>query len=176
MIEAGQLQPIADILNLYGNNGTLVVKFRPKTRHLFLDSEPVFAILEGIPVPFFIATFTVKGNDRAHILFDYVYRESQMLELIGKTLYQPHKKEKNRGQTKDPGMLIGFTVTDVKLGLLGSVNAFMDWSLNPCLDIIQKDNAKSFLVPFQEAFIKDIDLNAKRIILSLPDGLMEVNE
>jgi len=179
MVETALLLPVAEVLKLFGNNGTLVVKFRPNALAKFRETEPVFAIMDGIPVPFFIATYKIHGNDRAHILFDAIYRETQALEIIGKTLYQTapvHAPKKSRQKNfEDPSLLIGFSVSDIKLGRLGDVKAFIDWQMNPCLSIRRNNSPETFLVPFQEAFITSIDIKAKHISMSLPEGLLEIN-
>ena len=178
MVETSSLLPVAEVLKLFGNNGTLIVKFHPNALSIFKETEPVFALMDAIPVPFFISAFQRRGNDRAHILFDTIYREAQALELVGKTLYQtaPAKIRKKSKQQlfKDPNLLVGFTVSDIQLGPLGCVEAFIDWRMNPCLSIRRTDNSSIFLVPLQEAFISKIDAKSKHIIMSLPEGLTEV--
>jgi 16S rRNA processing protein RimM len=179
MIEAHRLLPVAEALKLFGNNGTIIVKLLPNALTTFRETEPVFAIMEGIPVPFFVASFQPRGNNRADILFDAVYREAQALELVGKTLYQsaPERTAK-KGQKQnfeDPTLLVGFTVSDVQMGPLGRVDAFINWDKNPCLSIQHANSSKTFLAPFHEAFILGIDIKAMHISMSLPEGLVEVN-
>ncbi|MCL2737969.1 MAG: hypothetical protein FWE30_00810 [Bacteroidales bacterium] len=179
MIEPALLRPVAEVLKLFGNNGTLIVKFRPHVLACFNQTEPVFALMDGIPVPFFIASFEAKGHDRARILFDSIHREEHALELVGKTLLQqesePMANKRNQQRLEDPNKWIGFTASDEKLGQLGSVDAFMNWPKNPCLSIRPNKGTASFLVPFQQALIQDIDLKSKHINLILPEGLAEVN-
>ena len=175
MVETATLLPVADALKLFGDNGTLVVKFCPNAHSFFQESEPVFAIMDGIPVPFFISTIQIFGNHRAHILFDHIYLKAQALELIGKTLYQTAPKQKEKKSKQDPAQLVGFTVLDTQQAPLGCVEAFLDWRLNPCLSIRRPHSADSFLVPFQETFISNIDFKTKHITMSLPNGLIEVN-
>ena len=172
MVETATLQPIANVLKLFGNNGTVVVKFRSQARSSFYETEPVFAIMEGIPVPFFVATCQPYGNDKAYILFDYIYRQEQALELVGKTLYQSAPSDKNN--VVRPHALIGFTVSDMEKGPLGHVDAFMDWEMNPCLSIQRIDSATTFLVPFHQALIHSIDVQSRHITLLLPEGLLDV--
>ena len=175
MIDPALLRPVADVLKLFGNNGTLIVKFRPHEVAHFNETEPVFALMDGIPVPFFIASCQAKGNHRAQILFDSIYYAGQALELVGKTLYRPVPSN-NPNKVADPILLVGFTASDLQHESLGVVDAFMDWHLNPCLSIQTSDSTKNFLVPFQQAFIQDIDFKTKHIHLLLPEGLVEVNE
>jgi len=178
MIETALLLPVAEVLKLFGNNGTIIVKFRLNALAFFRETEPVFALMDGIPVPFYIATFHTYGNDRAHILFDAIYRETQARELVGKTLYQTKheriSKKSGEQNFEDPNLLVGFTVSDLQAGQLGRVEAFMDWHMNPCLSIRRIDNTETFLVPFQEAIIAGIDLKAGHITLSLPDGFIKI--
>ena len=178
MIEAALLQPVAQALKLFGNNGTIVVKLHPDALTFFQEREPVFAIMEGLPVPFFIASIQTRGNDRAHILFDSIYREEQARELLGKTLYQiAPKRARDKGIQKnvdDPSLLVEFSVLNSRIGILGKVDAFMDWELNPCLSIRRVNSAETFLVPFQDAFIVGIDLSTKQISISLPEGFLEI--
>lgn len=177
MIDPALLRPVAEVLKLFGNNGTLIVKFRPHELSFFNESEPVFAIMEGIPVPFFIASFQTQGTDRARILFDSIHREGQALELVGKTLYRskPELMGKKTEQThwEDPNLLIGFTVSNHQQEPMGFIDAFMDWPMNPCLSIRPANGTGNFLVPFQQAFIRDVDFCARHISLLLPDGLVE---
>ena len=180
MVAIEKLQPVAEVLKLFGNNGTVIVKFRPNALVNVRETEPVFAIMEGIPVPFFMTTFQRRGADRADILFDAIYRESQARELVGKTLYQtaPERKGKKDKQPRfeDPNLLAGFTVSDSNVGPLGHVEAFFDWSMNPCLSIRRLNSSETFLIPFHEALISDIDITSQHISLSLPKGLLEINK
>ncbi|MCL1974196.1 MAG: hypothetical protein FWG54_05195 [Bacteroidetes bacterium] len=179
MIEPALLRPVADVLKLFGNNGTLIVKFRPQEVESFQETEPVFAFMDGMPVPFYIASIDTKGNDRARILFDSIYGEREALELVGKTLYSPRSEPehgtKEHPNATDPNLLIGFTAFHIQQEPLGTVDAFMNWHLNPCLSIRPANKTENFLVPFQQAFIQDIDFKAKRINLILPEGLTLLN-
>jgi ribosomal 30S subunit maturation factor RimM len=174
MVATASLQPFAEVVNLFGNNGTIVIKFRPHALTIFKETEPVFALMDGLPVPFFIATCQIRGNDRAHILFDAIYREAQTHELVGKTLYQKSsgRKDEKKGllQWEDPILFVGFNVSDKQLGLLGQVDAFMDWDMNPCVNVRRINNTETFLVPFHPEFITNIDVKTKHISLSLPEG------
>ena len=178
MIETAELLPVADALKLFGDDGTLIVKFRPHALKNFRETEPVFAFMDGIPVPFFTASLQTRGNDRARILFDAIYNKTQAGELAGKTLYQVVSKDKcsktQSNHFEKPEMLVGFTVSDRQSGLLGCVEAFIDWRMNPCLSIRHANDSGTFLVPFQDVFILNIDLKTRHIIVSLPEGLIAV--
>ena len=173
MIETDRLLPVAEALKLFGNNGTLVVKLGAHALKNIKKREPVFAIIDGIPVPFFISVLKTYGTDRAFILFDTINAKSQALELTCKILYVSLPKSKQKSaRFKKPDELIGFSVSDDLSGATGYVDAFWDWHMNPCLSIQLSNSNESFLVPFQETFISNIDFKERHICLSLPEGFL----
>jgi len=41
--------------------------------------------------------------------------------------------------------------------------------------IVRNDDGKEFMVPFVESFIRELDVNAKRIEMQLPEGMLELD-
>ena len=41
--------------------------------------------------------------------------------------------------------------------------------------IVRSEGGKEFLVPFVESFLRELDLNAKRIAMQLPEGMLELD-
>ena len=176
MVEVTALQAFADVLKLFGNQGGLIIKFRP-TASPISAQEPVFALLDGIPVPFFISSLQRRGQDRAEVTFEALTRISPARELIGKTLYLHRPCQKNRKSAKstpaDPSVLIGFNAYDGDKPL-GSVDAYIDWENNPCLSIQMENRENALLIPFHPEFIIEIDASTRRIRLTLPEGFTEI--
>ena len=175
MVEVTALQAFADVLKLFGNQGGLIIKLRP-TASPISAQEPVFALMDGIPVPFFINSLQRRGQDRAEVEFETLTRVSPARELIGKTLYlhRPSKKVRTSRQPApaNPSLLIGFSAYDGQ-NLLGLVDAFMDWDNNPCLSIRMDGRENALLVPFHPEFIAEIDGAARCLRLALPEGFTE---
>jgi hypothetical protein len=176
MVEVTALQAFADVLKLFGNQGGLIIKFRP-TASPISAKEPVFALMDGIPVPFFISSLQRRGQDRADVTFETLTRVSPARELIGKTLYlhRPAKKARKaaRPAPADPSLLIGFSAYDGDRPL-GQVDAYMDWDNNPCLSIQMENRENALLVPFHPEFITEIDGAARCLRLTLPEGFTEI--
>ena len=73
---------------------------------------------------------------------------------------------------ESPLLWVGFKITDVNSGLLGVMEDVMQTPNQWLGKIIYKD--KEVLIPLLNQFIRDINIKAKRIIMELPAGLLEV--
>lgn len=66
----------------------------------------------------------------------------------------------------------GIVVTDERLGVLGPVVAF---SSNNFQDLLVVETRKGrFEIPFVEELILEFDLEARKLLMDLPEGLVEV--
>ncbi len=68
--------------------------------------------------------------------------------------------------------IIGFDVVDERLGKIGVIS---DVTQGAAQDIfsVEKDDGKSFMIPSVKEFIKDIDIDGRKIVVALIDGMME---
>jgi 16S rRNA processing protein RimM len=70
------------------------------------------------------------------------------------------------------GYFIGFTATDRRLGDIGEITDIDESTINTLF--VVENNDGEILIPAQEEFIVDIDHENSRIILDLPEGLVEL--
>lgn len=70
--------------------------------------------------------------------------------------------------------LLGFTVSDEVLGEVGTVSAFSSNEAQDLLVVENKDK-ETFDIPFVEDFIVELNYDEKRILMSLPEGLLDIN-
>ncbi len=68
--------------------------------------------------------------------------------------------------------LIGCRVVDAARGDLGVVRELFETAAHPNLVVAREGKAEG-LIPFVEAFIREVDLEARRIDVELPEGLLE---
>ena len=82
--------PLATVRKTFGKGGELIVKFRPGVSQSIIDQlgtkEPVFIQVDGIPVPFYFTSVTLRGNDQAMVCFENYLSENLAAEWVGKTL------------------------------------------------------------------------------------------
>ena len=69
--------------------------------------------------------------------------------------------------------LIGLTVVDTGGTELGRVKAVLNHGASDLLEIAVKGSRQPTLLPFTQATVPTVDLNAGRIVADPPDGLFE---
>ena len=81
------LQQIAQVLKSNGTDGELVLGFREIAPEDINLKEPVFIVFDGLPVPFFIESFTKRGNTKALVRLTDICSMEDVEEIAGKAVY-----------------------------------------------------------------------------------------
>ena len=81
------LQQIASVLKSNGTDGELVMGFREIAPEDINLNEPVFIVFDGLPVPFFIESFTKRGNSKALVRLTDICSMEDVEEIVGKAVY-----------------------------------------------------------------------------------------
>ena len=81
------LQQIAQVLKSNGTDGELVMGFREIAPEDINLNEPVFIYFDGLPVPFFIESFTKRGNSKALIRLTDINSMEDAEEIVGKAVF-----------------------------------------------------------------------------------------
>ncbi len=67
--------------------------------------------------------------------------------------------------------LIGSTVLDKDGNVLGEVKDVLEYSVTKTLRV-KREGSKDFFVPFHKSFIKDVDIESKKIVIEVIEGLL----
>ena len=81
------LHQVAQVLKSNGTDGELVLGFREIAPEDISLQEPVFIIFDGLPVPFFIESFTKRGNTKALVRLTGIRSMEDVEEIAGKAVY-----------------------------------------------------------------------------------------
>ena len=81
------LQQVAQVLKSNGTDGELVMGFREIAPEDINLKEPVFIVFDGLPVPFFIESFTKRGNSKALVRLTDICSMEDVEEIAGKAVY-----------------------------------------------------------------------------------------
>ena len=81
------LQQVAQVLKSNGTDGELVMGFREIAPEDINLKEPVFIVFDGLPVPFFIESFTKRGNSKALVRLTDIRSMDDVEEIAGKAVY-----------------------------------------------------------------------------------------
>jgi len=165
---------LATVRKTFGKGGELLLKIHPNVPQNIIEQlnkeEPVFILVDGIPVPFYFTRLQFKGNDKAIVCFENYLNERLAEEWVGQTICLKMQDE----QTPDSGSgIVGYSfiaATPAKQTLKGTVSGFFDYPGNPCLELEFEDGTRT-LLPFHEDFISQIRHKDHYLELVLPEGL-----
>ena len=188
------LQQVAQVLKSNGTDGELVMGFREIAPEDINLNEPVFIVFDGLPVPFYIESFTKRGNTKALVRLTDICSMEDVEEIAGKAVYI---EEDNLPEMtlEDDGFaaLVGWTLltpgtpdqvgyddTDeandndeedgVILYEVGEITDFIDIPNNPCIEVETENGA--VMLPLHEDLILSLDPENLEIIMQIPAGLL----
>lgn len=72
--------------------------------------------------------------------------------------------------------LLNFTIEDKQLGKIGAIQNFSSNGMQDLFVIDKQVNGQNIEIPFVEEFVLDINYDAKKILMDLPEGLISINE
>ena len=176
------LQQVAQVLKSNGTDGELGMGFREVAPEDINRQEPVFIVFDGLPVPFYIESFTRRGNTKALVRLTDICSMEDVEEIAGKAVYVSNESLPEMTLEDDGyAALVGWTVLtigegcnpdsiteDTELYEVGQITDFMDIPNNPCLEI---ENG-AVIIPLHEDFILSVDPENQEIIMQIPAGLI----
>ncbi|MBA4276969.1 ribosome maturation factor RimM, partial [Flavobacterium sp.] len=140
---------------------------------LYENLESVFVECDKHLVPFFIENSSLHKNDFLRIRFEDINTEEEADALLGNDLYLPLKMlPKLTGNKFYFHEVIGFEVEDKRLGYVGDIQSINDTTAQPLFEVL-KDGAE-ILIPMIDHFLVKVDRENKKIIMDLPEGLIEM--
>jgi len=135
--------------------------------------ESVFVEFNKNLVPFFIESSSLHKNDFLRVQFEDVDTEAEADTLIGCGIYLPlsmlPKLEGNQFYFHE---VIGFDIEDKRLGVFGKIVSINDSTAQPLFEVV--NGSVEILVPMIDQFLVKIDRENKKVIMDLPEGLVEM--
>jgi 16S rRNA processing protein RimM len=124
-------------------------------------------------VPFFIEQSSLHKNDFLRIRFEDVTTEEEADALLGNSIYLPLKLlPKLSGNKFYFHEVIGFEVEDKRLGIVGKIQSINDSTAQPLFEVLNGE--VEILIPMIDHFLIKIDRENKKVIMNLPEGLIEM--
>lgn len=68
----------------------------------------------------------------------------------------------------------GWEVHDTASGLVGSVSSIQEMPGQDLLEVSSAKEDRTILIPLVDAFVVEVDEDARRIVVDVPDGLLEL--
>ena len=176
------LQQIAQVLKSNGTDGELVMGFREIAPEDINLNEPVFIIFDGLPVPFFIESFTKRGNSKALVRLTDISSMEDVEEISGKAVYIEEDNLPEMSLEEDGyAALVGWMVLtpadtpaadseEPEFYEVGEITDFIDIPNNPCIEVETENGA--IMIPLHEDLILSVDPEYQEIIMQIPAGLL----
>ncbi|MBS7787156.1 16S rRNA processing protein RimM [Flavobacterium sp. CYK-55] len=164
---------LGKIAKKFSFKGEVLIYLDTDEPELYENMESVFVELNNHLVPFFIEHSLLHKNDLLRVRFEDVKNEQEADELVGAEVYLPLKMlPKLTGNKFYFHEVIGFTVTDQRLGKVGTIQKILDNTAQPLFQI--EHEGQEILIPMVDHFIIKVDRSAKNILLDVPEGLIEM--
>lgn len=157
----------------HGVTGGATVRTDSDIDDEIFETEWVFLLIEGKPVPFFINDMRDKSDDSIIIEFDDFSSPEEVEAYVGCSVLIADTRKKVRKTPVDEYNIVGYSILDKKHGELGLIAEMIDIPGNPLLRV---EGENEFFIPLQADFLLKIDKKKKVLHVDLPEGLINLNE
>ena len=161
------LRQIAQVLKSNGTDGEVAISFRDIAPEDISTEEPVFIYFDGLPVPFFIESFTRRGTGKALVRLTGIGNLAVAEEIVGKAVYIPDDPDTGENGFSS---IIGWSWYDSNHNEVGIISDFFDIPGNPCIEAGTVSG--TVLIPLHEDLVISIDEENKILTMTIPEGLV----
>lgn len=133
------------------------------------DCEYLVLEMDGILVPFFMEEYRFRSDETALVKFCDVDTQERAAELTGSDVYFPRQLAEDTDEALSWAAITGYEIVDENSGKsIGRIASVDDSTINM---LFETENGT--LIPAAEELIRDIDKTKRRIIMTLPEGILD---
>jgi len=164
---------LGKIVKKYSFKGELLVKLDTDNPSTYTKMESVFIDKNKSLIPFFIERSSLHKSTLLRVKFEDIDSEEDADKLLKSELYLPLEfLPQLTGNKFYYHEIVGFEAEDLSFGLVGIVKGVNDTTNQAILEIDR--NGSEILIPLIDDFIKSVDREQKKIILVVPEGLIDI--
>lgn len=166
------MKEVAHVNRLFGSKGELSVTLYDEFPIDFFEmGQPMFAEIDNMVVPFYLSSFQRKGNSGAVVIFDDIDTSKRAEMLLDKELFI---EDENECEDEEILLedLVSYTLHIVGKRTDAHITDFFENGYNPLFEIEYKK--RSYLLPATPDFIEDVDVENKKVVMRLPEGLLDL--
>lgn len=163
---------IGKIVAVHGLKGELVLKHTLGKKSSLKGLQAIFVEeRKDSFLPWFISATKIKNEEETILTLDTINSREDAKKLTQKEIWIPSTDFKKLAAKTAPGSLLNYSVIND------------GESLGPILEVIEQPHqllcrleikGKEVLIPVHESTLKKINHSKKEVIVSLPDGLLEI--
>ena len=164
---------LGKIAKKFSFKGAVLIYLDTDEPELYENMESVFVEFNNNLVPYFISTSSLHKNDFLRVRFEDVESEEEADKIIGCPVYLPLKMlPKLSGNKFYFHEVIGFEVEDKRYGIVGVIQSINDSTAQTLFEVLNGD--VEILNPMIDHFLVKIDRENKKVLMVLPEGLIEM--
>jgi 16S rRNA processing protein RimM len=164
---------LGKIAKKFSFKGEVLIYLDTDEPELYENMESVFVEFNKNLVPFFIENSSLHKNDFLRVQFEDVDSEAEADTLMGCEIYLPLTMlPKLSGNKFYFHEVIGFEIEDKRLGIFGVIQSINDTTAQPLFEVLNGE--VEMLIPMIDHFLVEIDRKNKKVVMDLPEGLVEM--
>ena len=164
---------LGKIAKKFSFKGEVLIYLDTDEPELYENMESVLVEFNKNLVPFFIENSSLHKNDFLRVQFEDVDTEEEADSILNCEVYLPlNMLPKLSGNKFYFHEVIGFEIEDKRLGVFGKIVSINDSSAQPLFEVINGN--VEILIPMIDQFLVKIDRENKKVIMDLPEGLVEM--
>lgn len=179
MITEEEITQVGKLLKTHALKGEMNVLLDIDPEYLSAGN-PAIIDIDGIYVPFYAESVRPKGSFSYLVKFQGIDSEIEARELVNKSVFALRKNLKDfmldeyDEQYALYDDMIGWEVVDTEKGSIGRITD-IDTNTENELLIVETSSGGIVYVPLAEDLILEVDEEGHRIIMNLPEGLLDLN-
>ncbi len=164
---------LGKVVSKFSFKGEVLIKLDTDEPESYTKMESVFVNYNNHLVPFFIEKCTLHKSDLLRVKFEDIDSEEDADDLMKVELYLPLTLlPKLEGDQFYYHEIIGFTIKDTSFGEVGIIKAVNDSTAQALFEIDRK--GVEILIPMNDEFIEKVDRTSKTIVVTTPEGLIDL--
>lgn len=173
MIKKEELFEIGYLAKPHGIKGELSLNTNYTDVFDEINEPYLVCELDRIFVPFFIESYRNKSTSVILVKLENINSDIDARKLSNKTVYCPLiMLNKNLQEEKSWRFFIGYKLVDDKTGVLGEITDVDESTINTLFKVNYQ--GKELIVPIVEELIISVDEEDRRIVTTLPEGLIDL--
>ena len=167
MIKEDEVYKIGRIGKPHGISGEVTLRFSDDVFDR-VDADYLVLMVDGILVPFFIEEYRFRSDEVALVKFEDIDTKDRASELTGCDVFFPRHLADVGDDVLTWSQIVGYDIVDVLSDkTIGRIEAVDETTINTLLEL-----SDGTLIPAADEFIEDIDHEERKLMMRLPEGLV----
>ncbi len=171
-LKASSFVEIGSVIKPHGYMGQMIAELFSLND---IERETIFLKIEGYFVPFTVDFINSVGRPDSFILkLKEVNSDEEVKKIVKSQIFlEKNESEEIILNYNEIEEIVDFSIIDIQHGKLGIISEFVDIKRNPVLSIATAKN-QELLLPINGINILEINETNKEILISTPEGLIEM--